>query len=109
MVRLLVPESKPPARPSLAEMATTAPVSPAEEVVNLQSRILYLRSYLLMRTLIGFMGLTLPVLLILGDNLLADTGPGASVRGSLSGYYYSGVRDFLVGSLVAIGIFLITY
>jgi hypothetical protein len=108
-VSLLVPETKPPARPSLAELATTAtPVSPAEEAVNLKSRILYLRSYLLMRTIIGFMGITLPILLILGDNLLSD-GSGVAVRGSLSGYYYSGVRDFFVGSLVAIGVFLITY
>lgn len=107
---LLVPEIRPPARPSLAELATTAtPVSPAEEAVNLKSRILYLRSYLLMRTIIGFMGITLPILLILGDSLLSDNGPGLSVRGSLSGYYYSGVRDFFVGSVVAIGVFLITY
>jgi hypothetical protein len=108
-VSLLVPETKPPARPSLAEMAAPAtPVSSAEEAVNVRSRILYLRSYLLMRAIIGFMGVTLPILLIMGDNLLSDTD-GVSVRGALSAYYYSGVRDFFVASLAAIGVFLFAY
>jgi hypothetical protein len=107
-VSILVPETKPPARPSLRELADPAQLTPAEEAVNLRSRILYLRSYLLMRTIIGFMGITLPILLIVGDNLL-DPTPEVSVRGSLSGYYYSGMRDVFVGSVVAIGVFLITY
>lgn len=106
---LLLPETRPPARPSLAELAAPAtPVSPAEEAVNLQSRILYLRSYLLMRAMIGFMGVTLPIFLIVGDNLLTDS-PGLSVRGALSAYYYSGMRDFFVASLAAIGVFLLAY
>jgi hypothetical protein len=109
-VRLLTPETKPPARPNLAEMAAPAApvnVSPAEEAVNLRSRILYLRSYLLMRAIIGFLGISLPVVLVLGDNLLQ--GSSFSVRHSLSGYYYSGMRDVFVGSLSAVAVFLITY
>lgn len=31
------------------------------------------------------------------------------LQGSVSGYYYTGVRDVLVGSLCAIGVFLFSY
>jgi hypothetical protein len=109
-VGLLTPETKPPARPNLAEMAAPAApvnISPAEEAVNFRSRILYLRSYLLMRAIIGFLGISLPVVLVLGDNLLQ--GSSFSVRHSLSVYYYSGMRDVFVGSLSAVAVFLITY
>jgi len=33
----------------------------------------------------------------------------SSLRGSLSAYYYSGMRDVFVGSLCATGVFLVTY
>jgi hypothetical protein len=82
-------------------------MSPDEQAVNLASRILYLKSYLLMRAIIGFIGVTLPFLLVLGDNLLKTIGP--VLRGSLSAYYYSGMRDFLVASLAAAAFFLIAY
>jgi hypothetical protein len=106
-VGLLMPETKAPVRPSLAEIAAPSSASSAEEAVNLQSRILYLRSYLLERAIIGFIGISLPVVLILGDNLLRTDGP--ALRGSLSVYYYSGMRDLFGGSLFAVGVFLITY
>jgi hypothetical protein len=82
-------------------------ISPDEQAVNLASRILYLKSYLLMRAIIGFIGVTLPFLLVLGDNWLKTSGP--VLRGSLSAYYYSGMRDFLVASLAAAAFFLIAY
>lgn len=107
---LLMPETKAPLRPSLAELATAdrpADEVSAQEAINLQSRILYLRSYLLERAIIGFTGVSLPVVIIAGDNLLRTDGP--AVRFSLSAYYYSGMRDFFVGSLFAVGLFLITY
>src|SRR4051794_24247500 len=109
-VSLLMPETKAPLRPSLAELATSdrpADEVSAQEAINLQSRILYLRSYLLERAIIGFIGVSLPVVIIAGDNLLRTDGP--AVRYSLSAYYYSGMRDFFVGSLFAVGLFLITY
>jgi hypothetical protein len=75
--------------------------SPAE-----QEKFAYLRSYLLMRAVIGFIGIALPVGLLVGDAFLkGDTLP----RGSLSAYYHSGMRDLFVGTLCAIGVFLITY
>jgi len=69
-------------------------------------RTLYLRSYLLMRMVIGFVGMAMPLALFLGDRFL-DTGPFP--RGSVSAYYNSGMRDVFVGSLCAIAMFLVTY
>ena len=107
---LLLPDAKTPVRPSLTELATCdrpSTLTSAEEAVNLQSRIFYLRSYLLMRTIIGVTGILLPVVVIVGDHSLSADAP--TVRGSLSGYYYTGMRDFFVGALSTIAIFLITY
>jgi hypothetical protein len=44
---------------------------------------------------------------MLGDGLWFDGDPFP--RNSLSAYYYSGVRDVLVGTICAIGVFLIAY
>jgi hypothetical protein len=68
---------------------------------------LYLRSYLLMRAVIGFIGVALPVTLLLGDGFLFKGRP--PLRESLSGYYYSGMRDIFVGSVCVIAVFLLTY
>jgi hypothetical protein len=92
-VSLLIPETKAPARPIAAD--------------GLDSRLLYLRSYLLMRAIIGFIGVTLPLVLVVGDHLIGRGVP--FVRGSVSDYYYSGMRDFFTGSMFAAGIFLIAY
>ncbi|GAA1566511.1 DUF998 domain-containing protein [Dactylosporangium maewongense] len=73
---------------------------------NLKARILYLRSFLLMRTLIGVMGILLPVTLLLGDGFLFE---GGKPRGSLSAYYYSGMRDIFVSCLCVTAFFLIFY
>src|ERR687898_3135634 len=67
----------------------------------------YVRSYLIMRVTVGALGIALPVLLVLGEPLLFDGQPFP--RGSLSAYYYSGVREVFVGTLCAIGVFLVTY
>lgn len=67
----------------------------------------YRRAYLVMRIAIGVVGVALPVLLVFGEPTLFDGQPFP--RGSLSAYYYSGGRELFVGSLFAIGFFLITY
>jgi hypothetical protein len=67
----------------------------------------YVRSYLIMRVAVGVLGIALPILLLLGVWILFDDRPFA--RGSLSSYYYSGMRELFVGALCAIGVFLITY
>lgn len=68
---------------------------------------LYVRSYLLMRLVIGVVGVLLPVALLVGDWWFVDGGP--TTRGSLSAYYHSGMRDVFVAALAVIGVFLLTY
>jgi len=106
-VSLLVPDVKAPVRPSLAEMATSSRKPQSQAAANTKFAVDYLRSYLLMRTIIGFTGITFPIVLIGGDHLLDSNAPG--VRASLSAYYYSGMRDLFVAGLAVSGLFLITY
>lgn len=68
---------------------------------------LYLKSFLLMRTLIGSLAFQMPVAVYLGDTYFRH-GDWAS-RGSLSAYYHSGMRDVFTASLCATGAFLVTY
>lgn len=63
-------------------------------------------NYLALRRALGAIGLCLP-LGIMAFYLLDPSE--VELRTSLSAYYYSGMRDFFVGSLLAIGIFLVTY
>lgn len=67
----------------------------------------YVRSYLILRILVGGLGIALPFLLVFGDGILYSGDPFP--RDSLSAYYYSGVREWFVGALFAFGVFLITY
>lgn len=60
-------------------------------------------SYRNLRALIGYIGLTLPVTLVLTG--LAD----GHVESSLSAYYYTQVGSIFTGSLAAVGVFLIAY
>lgn len=60
-------------------------------------------SYRNLRALIGYIGLTLPVTLVLTG--LAD----GHVESSLSAYYYTQVGSVFTGSLAAVGVFLIAY
>lgn len=66
----------------------------------------YLRTFLWLRTLVGALGIALPVVLVLLATLAFGEG---SIRGSLSAYYYSGARDELVAILSAIGVFFVGY
>jgi hypothetical protein len=67
----------------------------------------YVRSYLIMRVLVGALGVALPFMLVLADGLGFDGDPFP--RDSLSAYYYSGVRELFVGTLSATAVFLVTY
>ena len=83
------------------------PVETVEPRPTDPERSRYVRSYLIMRIVVGALGVALPFLLVLVDGLWLDGDPFP--RTSLSAYYYSGVRELFVGALSAIGIFLITY
>ena len=67
----------------------------------------YVRSYVTVRFAIGVLGLALPFVLVLVEPILFDGQPFP--RGSLSAYYYSGMRELFVGVLWAIGVFLVLY
>ena len=60
-------------------------------------------SYRNMRAIIGYVGLTLPVVL-----LLAGAVDG-HIESSLSAYYYTKVGNVFTGALCVIGIFLLAY
>ena len=62
-------------------------------------------SYLTLRTVIGILGMSLPFLVSLGARFIFHT----SLQSSISGYYYTGMRDVLVGALWAAGFFLFSY
>ena len=62
-------------------------------------------SYLTMRRLIGILGISLPFIVILGG--LAQSDPG--LQGSISGYYYTNMRDLFVGILSGVALFLLSY
>ena len=73
--------------------------------------LLYTRSFLALRTLIGVLGVALPVLVVFGDRLLFHGRPYGQdwPRGSVSVYYYSGLREVFVGTIAATGVFFIAY
>ncbi|MEW2385680.1 DUF998 domain-containing protein [Micromonospora sp. NPDC047707] len=55
---------------------------------------------------IGVVGVLLPILLVVGHSLVSGR---FALLSSLSAYYYTELRDVFVGSLCAIGVFLISY
>jgi hypothetical protein len=80
--------------PKVIEQSTTQENAPVPLVM----------SYLLMRLLIGVIAVLLPAALI-----LVNWAIGHGFQSSLSGYYYTPMRNIFIGSLCAIGVFLISY
>ena len=62
-------------------------------------------SYLSLRKAIGVIGIAMPIVLPLGKIILQSPG----ILSSISSYYYSIMGDVFVGSLCAIGVFLLSY
>jgi len=58
-----------------------------------------------MRRSIGILGISLPFVVILGG--FAQGEP--ALQGSISGYYYTNMRDFIVGILSGVALFLLSY
>jgi uncharacterized membrane protein len=69
--------------------------------------VLYIQSYLLTRTLVGIIGIVFPFVLIIGEAFFLKGG--VHVRGSLSAYYHTSMRDIFVGCLCVTGFLLATY
>jgi hypothetical protein len=62
-------------------------------------------SYMFLRKTVGWIGTLLPVVLIAGNVIFFTR----SLPGSMSGYYYTHMRDVFVGALCALGVFLVAY
>ena len=68
--------------------------------------VLYALSYLVTRAVVGILGVLLPVVFVIGESSLSGS---VQVRGSISAYYHTPMRDVFVAGLCVIGFFLITY
>jgi hypothetical protein len=71
-------------------------------------------SYLSLRKAIGILGFSLPFVLPIGQLLLHALGIQSSlhepvIQNSVSSYYYTDMRNIFVGSMCAIGVFLMSY
>ncbi|MBN1397269.1 MAG: DUF998 domain-containing protein [Bacteroidetes bacterium] len=65
----------------------------------------FIVSFLTMRRLIGVLGISLPIIVVIGGFLQS----GSVLQGSISGYYYTNMRDFFVGLLCVVSLFLMSY
>lgn len=63
-----------------------------------------LLTYFKVRQSLGYIAMGFPLLLLIGGYVTEG-----AVLPSISDYYFSAMRDFVVGALVAIGIFLMAY
>ena len=91
----------------MARLTTDTFRRPGNMDNNSDPAVLYVRSYLLIRTVVGFIGILLPIVLIIGETFFLDGS--VQVRGSLSAYYHSSMQDIFVASLCVTGFLLITY
>jgi hypothetical protein len=62
-------------------------------------------SYLFLRQAVGWIALLLPFVLLAGNLISSTTSPPES----MSGYYYTDMRNIFVGALCALGVFLVAY
>lgn len=69
-----------------------------------QTRDELVLSYVRVRQALGILGIVFPILLVLGGLMAEHT-----IAPSVSDYYHTTMRDIFVGSLFAIGVFLISY
>jgi hypothetical protein len=68
--------------------------------------VLYVQSYLLIRTVVGVLGIVLPLIFLIGEFFIRGS---VHVRGSISAYYHTSMRDIFVAGLCVIGFLLATY
>jgi hypothetical protein len=83
-------------RPEAENVRVSVPRTEAASVVA---------SYLLLRRVIGWIGTLLPIVLVVGDAAFSS----APLPISLSDYYYTPMRNIMVGSLCVLGVFLLLY
>jgi len=72
-------------------------------------------NYLTLRRIIGWLGVSLPVVVYIGNWLIFTNRtpsclwPSSNVPYSLSGYYYTHTRGLFTGTFWALGVFLVAY
>ncbi|GIG20215.1 hypothetical protein Cch01nite_09390 [Cellulomonas chitinilytica] len=66
----------------------------------------YVQSFLLIRLVIGFLGWSLPIVLVAGSFVLGEDDPW---KDSISAYYHFGMGDVFVGAFCATALFLFSY
>jgi hypothetical protein len=68
-------------------------------------------NYLALRQAVGWLGTLLPVILLIANPIALRLEHSSCewLPASVSGYYYSPVRNIFVGALCALGLFLIAY
>jgi len=74
-------------------------------VATSSSEVALVHSYLFLRRAVGVIGLALPVVLIVGNLIW----PHGMLLDSISAAYYSPLRAVFIGSLSAVGVFLVSY
>jgi len=89
-----------------AILPTDYPLRPENLSDNTNASVLYARSYLLIRTVVGLLGVALPIFFVIAESAINRS---VHFRGSISAYYHSPVRDVFVGGLCTIGFLLIMY
>lgn len=66
----------------------------------------FIISYLALRIGLGFVGISLPIVLIIGSFLFSNCG---TLQASISHYYYTVMGNYFVGALSAVAMFLFFY
>lgn len=66
----------------------------------------YVQSYLWIRVIVGSVGIALPIVMVVAEAFL---GGGVHIRGSISAYYHTPMRDVFVGFLAVVSVLLVAY
>ncbi|MCB0993923.1 MAG: hypothetical protein KDB21_02445 [Acidimicrobiales bacterium] len=90
---------------SLVEAPEQDRATRVDKVEEIVANDVLASSYARLQFLIGTIAFLLPVVVALFDWLIDDQG----IRGSISSYYYGRTGGWFVGSLCAIGVFLLSY
>lgn len=75
-------------------------------MTNTKNTKSHVQSYLYLKRGVGFLGIFLPVILLVGNVLFIGT---ISPEESISHYYYTPMRDVFVGVLFCVGLFMCFY
>lgn len=80
---------------------------PPDMTASNDPRVLYAKSYLAIRSAVGILAIGLPIALIIGESFFLEGS--VRVRGSISAYYHTSMRDIFVGTLCVSGFLLCMY